>query len=215
MKTILQAIAIAAIIIFISFCLDWFRPIASREDPDNANSLDPLAETAIANIPELVSYQQWQIVATEAFPDAPAPSQSPADPEPNPLERRLWILCAPASFDPAPLGEKINGPHFVPGIRVRVNDLAYPNFANTAASLPANSVVVKEKFANVEDAAPVALGVMIKREAGYDPEGGDWEYVYLDGRNFERVTRGQLASCRSCHASQSNADFLFRAHLKR
>lgn len=41
--------------------------------------------------------------------------------------------------------------------------------------------------------------VMIKRAAGYDPPGGDWEFLVVapDGRIEER---GPLALCSRCHA---------------
>ena len=64
---------------------------------------------------------------------------------------------------------------------------------------------------------------MAKREAGYFPDGGDWEYVMMpnDGSNDYSENpngmlpdasatdmRGQLASCAGCHAKASN-DYLF------
>jgi len=49
------------------------------------------------------------------------------------------------------------------------------------------------------DAAPVAYFVMIKRPAGYDPAGGDWEYlVVLPNGGIEE--RGKLPLCARCHA---------------
>ena len=209
MKVIVRAMAIAFSIVLLSLCLNWLRPVASREVPGAENSG---AATAIATMPELANYQQWPIVTAAQFPSATAPSPLPADSSGRtPVETRLWLSCiAP------PLAASSYGPHFAPEIRVRTNDLAYANFANSAtALLPEHSVVVKEKFATADDVDPVALGVMIKREPGYDLEGGDWEYAYLNGPSFEQVIRGRLENCRSCHASQSNADFLFRTHLKR
>jgi hypothetical protein len=40
---------------------------------------------------------------------------------------------------------------------------------------------------------------MVKRPAGYDPDGGDWEYLVVaaDGQVEER---GRLALCARCHA---------------
>jgi len=63
---------------------------------------------------------------------------------------------------------------------------------------------------------------MAKREAGYYPEGGDWEYVMMPnntGNDFNTQPngalpdasntdmRGKLAMCVACHTAQS--DFLF------
>ena len=215
MKTLLKTVAIALAITAIILCLDWLQPGASREKPaaTNPNLKNPVAaDTELAAMPELATYQQWPIIATEHFAYATAPSSAPPDASGRTaIEDQLWYLCiAP------PLARSSHGPHFSPEIRVRVNDRAYANFANSAtAPLPEKSVVVKEKFATADDNAPVALGVMIKREAGYDPEGGNWEYAYLNGPNFSQVIRGRLDNCRSCHASQAKADFLFRTHLNR
>jgi hypothetical protein len=64
---------------------------------------------------------------------------------------------------------------------------------------------------------------MAKREAGYYPDGGDWEYVMMpnDGTNDYNDNpngalppasasdmRGQLANCAGCHSQASN-DYLF------
>ena len=54
---------------------------------------------------------------------------------------------------------------------------------------------------------------MIKRESGYDPAHGDWEYRY-DRRWPEAdkgVVWGKLASCIDCHAR--GTDYLFRPYL--
>ena len=51
---------------------------------------------------------------------------------------------------------------------------------------------------------------MLKRERGYNPENGDWEYLVLDGAASKIVERGRMASCSSCHAAYSSTDFLTR-----
>jgi hypothetical protein len=57
------------------------------------------------------------------------------------------------------------------------------------------------------------LTVMYKREAGYDPEGGDWEYMVLDGLGKEVRSRGKLESCRTCHQAVADTDFVSRNYL--
>jgi hypothetical protein len=48
---------------------------------------------------------------------------------------------------------------------------------------------------------------MVKRPAGYDPTGGDWEYLVLDATG--RIEqRGRLALCARCHADAPH-DHLF------
>jgi hypothetical protein len=79
--------------------------------------------------------------------------------------------------------------------------------------LPTEAVVVKEKYANGLATGPLhEYAVMIKREAGYDPAGGDWEYAYVTLVPERKVARGQLAECAGCHASAKEHDFLFRSY---
>ena len=65
--------------------------------------------------------------------------------------------------------------------------------------------------------------VMVKREAGYYPEGGDWEYMdikYNKNTNYlvnpngmliessDNVIRGKIVKCANCHAS-AKSNFVF------
>ena len=60
---------------------------------------------------------------------------------------------------------------------------------------------------------PELLTAMVKRESGYDPEHGDWEFLTLDGRGKTVTSRGKLKNCQSCHDSQENEGFVFRNYL--
>ena len=66
------------------------------------------------------------------------------------------------------------------------------------------------------DAQPVGIAAMIKREPGYDPENGDWEYAYEKRwPEAERsVVRGKLGSCIECHKGARITDYLFRSYLR-
>jgi hypothetical protein len=78
--------------------------------------------------------------------------------------------------------------------------------------LPAGAVVVKEKYDDASASGPLqAYGVMIKRAAGYDRDGGDWEYGFVDLATRTTMTRGRLAGCAGCHASARDSDYLFRS----
>ncbi len=89
------------------------------------------------------------------------------------------------------------------------------------------TVVTKHTYMKNPDGSKGKLAVtfaMIKREADYYPEGGDWEYVVMpnDGStNYEEHPngtlppesatgqRGQLANCASCHSSAGGGNYLF------
>lgn len=66
--------------------------------------------------------------------------------------------------------------------------------------------------------------VMVKREPGYYPEGGDWEYMdiaYDKTTDYNinpngmlvlsdnSITRGKITKCANCHTKASGNDFLF------
>lgn len=64
-------------------------------------------------------------------------------------------------------------------------------------------------WAGKSGSAPIVYFVMVKRAPGYNPSGGDWEYLVVapDGRVEDR---GQVALCARCHAEAPH-DFLFGA----
>jgi hypothetical protein len=95
---------------------------------------------------------------------------------------------------------------------VRVSPEAIAPFRE-GKRLPTGAVVVKEKYADELASGPLyAYAVMVKREAGYYPEGGDWEYEYVTLVPERKVARGQLTDCAACHASAKDRDYLFRSY---
>ena len=88
----------------------------------------------------------------------------------------------------------------------------------TGKPVPVGTVVIKEKHpvANSK-AAPVAVAAMIKREPGYDPEHGDWEYAYeqLVPVAEQKVTHGKMENCINCHRIKKESDYLFRPYLEK
>jgi hypothetical protein len=76
---------------------------------------------------------------------------------------------------------------------------------------PVGSIIVKEKLLQADSPQPEALGMMIKREEGFNPAGGDWEYVYWTA---DSVTQGEaLAHCQECHLGQTETDSVFRPYV--
>ena len=91
---------------------------------------------------------------------------------------------------------------------VSVNEMASKAYANLAAStkFAVGSMLVK-KHASTKSAAPATTFAMVKRDSGFFPEGGDWEWVVLDAEG-RLEDRGKLASCARCHA-EGNGDWAF------
>jgi len=78
---------------------------------------------------------------------------------------------------------------------------------------PQGSVIVKEKLTTPDSSTPELLTVMVKRERGYNPESGDWEYMVVDGKGQSVTERGKLESCQSCHLMEKDTDYVSRKYL--
>ncbi len=77
-----------------------------------------------------------------------------------------------------------------------------------------------EKVANAPDKYLGAVTVMFKREAGYDPENGDWFWAkYLPNGDLDknpkgmplagRVAKGKSQGCIACHTGAPGKDMVF------
>ena len=102
----------------------------------------------------------------------------------------------------------------LPYIHVFVNEIARPAmYQKNEPRFPIGSIIVKEKWHSDRDAAPTLLTVMMKRESGFNPETGDWEYFTFDGAGTQMTSRGRIESCMECHIAKPNTDFVFRPYV--
>ena len=93
---------------------------------------------------------------------------------------------------------------------VYANDLAREAFASDGRTkFPAGSVIVREKLARAEATQPELVAVMIKRAPGFNPKGGDWEFLTADGTLTKLRERQKKGSCLECHSSQAGREFVF------
>jgi len=74
---------------------------------------------------------------------------------------------------------------------------AYPALG-PARPLPPGSVLVDAHY-RPGSSAPVVYFVMDKRPPGFDPDGGDWEYLIVEPSGAISQ-RGRLSLCARCHA---------------
>jgi hypothetical protein len=91
---------------------------------------------------------------------------------------------------------------------VYANDPARAALAGRT-KFPAGSVIVREKLSAPDAATPQLLAVMFKRAPGFNPKGGDWEFMTVDGGLTKITKRQKKGSCLDCHARQSERDFVF------
>ncbi len=135
------------------------------------------------------------------------------NPEPAVFHSRIAMQCFLPSKERQRL-ELEENPHRDKFVTVYVNEAGRrPMLEARAPRFPAGTLIVKEKLPSKDSASPELLTAMLKREAGYDREGGDWEYLVFDGRGEEVRARGKLESCRACHLDYSGQDFVARNYL--
>ena len=140
--------------------------------------------------------------------------------EPVLVDQQLARLCIGISQQAVDDERKRNGPHAHTSVKIYMNEIAAEAFRDGSTAYPVGSVIVKEKLGLEYDlidsdgererkAAKTASGVggMIKRPPGYDPEHGDWEYLYFE--DPAKVEHGKIASCVECHRGVSATDYVF------
>ncbi|WP_437817979.1 hypothetical protein [Sorangium sp. So ce1078] len=127
-----------------------------------------------------------------------APAIAPA--APAPAEPSAWELAGQLStFKPAT--GRARSQHFTGDMEaeVRINAAAAPYPAlGPDRVLPPGAAVVELHYA-AGSSEPVTLLAMVKRSTGYDPDGGDWEYLVLTPQGTS-THRGALPLCKRCHA---------------
>jgi hypothetical protein len=149
-----------------------------------------------AQIDEIRGYRSWTLV----------------NPQPVAISPKASSLCAAQL--PANLNNDAQNPHLHKLISVYVNDTGrrammnerYPKFA-------VGSVIVKEKLPLDKGSEPELLTVMIKRERGFNPASGDWEYMVVDGTGTKAEARGKLENCQACHVPLKYTDYVSRSYM--
>jgi hypothetical protein len=135
------------------------------------------------------------------------------NPRPLRLPAPLDALCRPATVkEKTQTSENLHRKRW---FTVFVNGKAQqPMFEEGSPRFPVGAVVVKEKVKDEEGKRPEFLTIMVKRQKGFDPSAGDWEYLVADtlGRSIKQSSSDH---CRSCHAQAKSTDYVFRTYRKR
>lgn len=128
-------------------------------------------------------------------------------PDPYFISPEVWLSC----MAPNPLEEALlQSEHAGVAVRLYASEEAFTILQEgEGRNFPTGSIIVKEKLLNPDDTEPTALGMMIKREAGFDPNAGDWEFAYWiqDGGFIEG--NEALSNCVQCHHEQTTTDMVF------
>ena len=169
--------------------------VISFNEPKAASFTARAALNETRGVEEIQGYKTWTRV----------------NPQPVNMDAAVAQLCA------APSGPKAadRNPHLHKFITVYVNQTGRSAMfeESGAPNFPQGSIIVKEKLAQRDSTSPELLTVMIKREKGFNPQNGDWEFMVTDGAGREVQARGKLESCQACHVSMSANDFIYRTYL--
>ena len=94
---------------------------------------------------------------------------------------------------------------------VYVNDIGRPAFAGGGdIPIPEGTIIVKDTYYIARDGSQGRrwnITIMKKREAGYDSDNNDWEYVTAGPNKFVRY-QGTMSLCIDCHVA-AERDFVF------
>ena len=135
--------------------------------------------------------------------------------EPFYISSAADALCrAPTRGDYA--AERKRNPHAGASITIYVNNTGREAmFSKAPGRFPQGSVIVKEKVGSYSEGRAVILyTLMTKREQGYNPEVGDWEFSVVSGDGAKVEASGKLENCQTCHVTRRDSDFIFRPYLK-
>lgn len=82
-----------------------------------------------------------------------------------------------------------------------------------SATFPVGSIIIKEKFSDPNGKETELFTGMIKREKGYNPACGDWEFFTLSAEATKVTARGKLKSCMDCHVEYAESDFVTKKYV--
>ncbi|HEX8250423.1 MAG TPA: cytochrome P460 family protein [Pyrinomonadaceae bacterium] len=98
--------------------------------------------------------------------------------------------------------------------RVFANQAALQEINKAEPHFAAGSIIVREKLLRETDPTPEIVTVMIKREKGFSPKTGDWEFFVLEGTLEKVEKRETVGSCAKCHTQAEKTDWVFKTYLK-
>ncbi len=136
------------------------------------------------------------------------------NPEPKPVPSAFAAMCAPPSKEML-AKEAASNPHVNSFARVLVTPPGEPAATGHETTHPAGTVILKEKLVTSggkpgKDTLPELFTGMLKREAGFNAKGGDWEYFTVSGDAAKVTSRGKLDQCMDCHTNYKSQDFVSR-----
>jgi hypothetical protein len=136
------------------------------------------------------------------------------------MHARTRLLCRPPTR--GEFAEEEGNPHLEKYARLYVDKAGRSAAEGHEPVHQEGTLLIKEKLPMAlpaDDAAsikvqpgksPELFTGMLKREKGYNPACGDWEFFTLSGDARQMTARGKLTSCMECHQRYPDRDFTSR-----
>jgi hypothetical protein len=127
---------------------------------------------------------------------------------PRKISAEIFALCRLPSLAETKFTESVHGKDLA--LLDWVNEPAARGIA--AGGKPAfevGSAIVKQKLLGLDaNSGVAALGIMVKRQPGFDPAHGDWQFGYWEETPGLMSGAEAASSCGGCHKG-SATDFVF------
>jgi hypothetical protein len=131
-------------------------------------------------------------------------SWTPRQAAPRSISAEIFSLCRLPSLPEQAFTESVHG-----------GSLALRDWANESAlnglksggkpAFPVGAAIVKQKLMGAD---VIALGIMVKHSAGYDPKHGDWAFGYWEKQSGLSSGAEPASACGDCH-SGAKTDHVF------
>jgi len=181
--------------LLVLFIVGLFVSIAVSSSKPSSSEVVMRSDEGVVN-KIIAGYKQWTRVNAE----------------PHAVVSRLAVLCSRPTAAQISLEEQ--NPHLDKFVVVFVNGIGKLAMMEQKTPIfPEGSVIVKEKLTTKDSSSPELLTVMRKREAGYDPDKGNWEYMVFDGAGQTLQASGKLENCQGCHIQHRATDYISRIYL--
>ncbi len=96
---------------------------------------------------------------------------------------------------------------------VYANEKAKTSIYSDSPSFPVGSILVRERHDEELKPLPNKVIAMVKREAGFSPNTGDWEFFMFDGWTLALQLRETTGNCAACHSQAKATDWTFRTYM--
>ena len=137
----------------------------------------------------------------------------------SPYQMEGWVMLRCSGPSPAEsrvfkkertLG--ISDPHIKKFVHVYVTPDGKTAMQTNSGVFPQGAIVLKEKFSDGEGKQTELFTGMVKREVGYNPECGDWEFFTSSADASKITSRGKLKNCMACHVEYKDQDFVTKSY---